>query len=122
MSSSIPPQPEKRPSERWWLKLINFLALFWMASYAIGIYFTLSSKLTLENIFGGPGAITPVHVSPVLQVFMNNLWAWTALFVASIAVVKEFFIVSLRTKLAINMLGAIVFTAFMVVLVNLVFV
>lgn len=122
MSSSIPPQPEKRPSERWWLKLINFFALFWMASYAIGIYFTLSSKPTLENMFGGPGAITPVHVSPVLRFFMNKFWAWTALFVALLAVVKEFFLVSLRIKVAINMLGAMVFTAFMVMLVNLVFI
>lgn len=122
MSSFTRSRLGMKSSERWWLKVINLFTLFWMVSYAIAIHFVLSSKPTLEEIFGGSGAITPADVSPVLGFFMNRFWALMALLIAILAVVKEFARIPFRTRLFINLTGAVVLTAAMSGLVRLIFI
>ncbi len=105
-----------------WLKVFNVVVLVYCAWYGGAVYFLLSSRQSLESMFGGGGAVTPVDVSPALSFFMNGFWGGAVLVAIFAIVVKELLRIPLQVKFAVNLSAAALLTGVYVMLVGLVYI
>lgn len=122
MRSKALSQPRQERSGRWWLKVLNLITLLLFLWNAAVVCFTLTMRSSLEELFGGPGAMTPVDLSPVLGFFMNGFWAGVVVFVGLLMVVKEFLLLSLPIKLAVNLAGVLLLSLILGALIELIFI
>lgn len=114
--------PRQERSGRWWLKVLNLIALLLFLWNAAVVCFTLTMRSSLEELFGGPDAMTPVDLSPVLNFFMNGFWAGVVVVIGLLMVVKEFLRLSLPIKLAVNLAGMLLLALILGALIELIFI
>lgn len=122
MKSKTLSQPGQGRSERWWLKALNLIALLLLLWNAAVVSFTLAMRSALEEMFGGPGAMTSVDLSPVLDFFMNGFWAGVVVFAGLLMVLKEFLRLSLPIRVLANFGGFFLLSLILGALIELIFV